>query len=55
MYHIILVLPIFALPLFWYLPWQEALIFYGGVCFLSTALYWLMWRTIRRLPTVSRE
>lgn len=48
MCHILLVLPVFALPLFWFLPWEEASIVYVGVCVFSAAFYWLIWQTMHR-------
>jgi len=48
MCHIFLVLPILGLPLFFILPWGEALPLYAGICLLSAAFYWLIWRTRRR-------
>jgi membrane protein implicated in regulation of membrane protease activity len=48
MCHILLLLPVFALPLFWVLPREEALIVYAVVCFFSAAFYWLVWQTMHR-------
>lgn len=48
MCHIILLLPIFALPLFLFLPWELALIAYIAVSAVSAALYWLIWRAMRQ-------
>ena len=55
MCHILLLLPIFALPLFLLFPWKEALLPYAAVCFLSAAFYWLIWRTMRRPATTGLE
>jgi inner membrane protein len=55
MCHILLLLPIFALPLFWVFPWEQALILYAAVCFLSASFYWLIWRTMRRPATTGIE
>lgn len=55
MCHIFLVLPILALPLFLILPWEEALALYAGICFLSAAFYWLIWRTMRRQAATGIE
>jgi membrane protein implicated in regulation of membrane protease activity len=44
MCHVLLLLPILGLPLFFFLPWQEAWILYSIICLLSAALYWLIWR-----------
>jgi inner membrane protein len=48
MCHVVLLLPIFALPLFLFLPWELALIAYVAVAVVSAALYWLLWRTMQR-------
>ena len=48
MCHILLLLPIFALPLFLFLPREVALAVYVAVSMISAALYWLVWRTMRR-------
>ena len=48
MCHILLLLPILALPLFLLLPWQEALVLYSIICLLSASFYWLIWRTMHR-------
>jgi inner membrane protein len=48
MCHIFLVLPIIALPVFWFLPWQQAVLLYAAVCLVSGGFYWLMWGTMSR-------
>lgn len=55
MCHIFLVLPILGLPLFFILPWGEALVLYAGICVLSAAFYWLIWRTMRRQAATGIE
>lgn len=55
MCHIFLLLPLFGLPLFLIFPWEEALPLYIGVCVLSVAFYWLLWRTMRRPPSTGIE
>ncbi len=55
MCHILLLLPIFALPLFLFFPWEAALILYAGVCLLSAAFYWLIWRTMHQPSTTGIE
>lgn len=55
MCHILLLLPIVALPVFVLLPWQEALLVYIGVTALSGVLYLLMWRDVRRPPSTGIE
>jgi len=41
-------LPVLALPLFWFLPWQEALTLYAAVCFVSGGFYWLVWSAMHK-------
>lgn len=55
MCHILLLLPILALPLFWLLPWGEASMLYAAVCVLSAAFYGLIWRTLHRPATTGIE
>jgi len=51
MCHVLFLLPILGLPLFFMFPWELALPLYAGVCFVSAAFYWLLWRTVRRPAT----
>lgn len=55
MCHIILLLPLLALPVFVLLPWQEALLVYLGVTVLAGVLYRLMWRDMHRAPRMGIE
>ena len=55
MCHIILLLPILALPVFFLLPIEEAAFVYAGICVLSATLYWLVWRAMRRPPRTGIE
>ena len=55
MCHVLLLLPLFALPLLWFLPCAEGLILYAGVCVLSAALYWLIFCTMHRRPMTGIE
>ena len=55
MCHILLLLPVLALPVFVLLPWQEALLVYLGVTVLAGVLYRLMWRDMRRAPSTGIE
>jgi len=55
MCHILLILPILAFPLFWLLPWAEALTLYASICFLSAAFYWLLWGTMRQPAAMDIE
>ncbi len=55
MCHIFLLLPLFGLPLFLILPWEEALPLYVGVGVLSAAFYSLLWRAMRRPASTGIE
>jgi membrane protein implicated in regulation of membrane protease activity len=48
-------LPVHALPLFWFLPWEEALVLYSIICLLSAGFYWLIWWTMNRPATTGIE
>lgn len=55
MCHILLVLPILALPLFWFFPWNEALLLYIAVCLVTAGFYSLLWRTMHRPASTGIE
>jgi len=55
MCHLLLFLPVFALPLFLFLPLEQASVLYAGIWLLSVAFYWLIWRTMRRPITTGIE
>jgi inner membrane protein len=52
MCHLILLMPLLALPVFWLLPLPAAVLTYAGVAALSGWLYWLAFRAMRR-PVVT--
>ena len=54
MCHLILLMPLLALPVFWLLPLPAALLAYAGVAALSGWLYWLAFRAMRR-PVVTES
>jgi len=47
MCHLILLLPIVALPVFWLLPAGEATVAYAAVLALSLGIYWLVLQAMR--------
>ena len=48
MCHLILLLPIAGLPLFWLLPLGYALPINGGILLTSVFLYWLMMKAMKK-------
>jgi inner membrane protein len=55
MCHLLLLMPVLALPVFWLLPWPLALSTYAVVTALSAWLYWLALRAMRRPVVTGRE
>ncbi len=51
MCHLVLFLPIFALPVFWFLPWPVATAIYVAVVALSAWLYYVVIKVMHR-PSV---
>jgi membrane protein implicated in regulation of membrane protease activity len=49
---LLMMLPIMAIPVFWFLPAAAAVPIYIFVVLLSGSMYWLMWRTMMQ-PAVS--
>jgi len=54
MCHLVLFLPVFALPVFWLLPWPEATGVYVAVLALSAWLYYVIIKLMHR-PSVIGE
>ena len=48
MCHLILLLPLIALPIFWMVPLTFALLIYGAVLALSVWVYWFVMQSMRR-------
>jgi len=46
--HLILFLPAFALPLFWVLPFEEALFYYLAILGISFCLYFKIFQAMRQ-------
>ncbi|MGA7801773.1 MAG: NfeD family protein [Gammaproteobacteria bacterium] len=55
MCHVILLMPLLALPLFWLLPLSVAAPTYGVVAGLSAWLYYYVLKAMRRPVTIGRE
>lgn len=55
MCHIVLVLPVLALPLFMFLPFGPALFSYSLILLVCAILYWLMIRDMRRPASTGVE
>jgi membrane protein implicated in regulation of membrane protease activity len=54
MHHLLLLLPLLALVLFWFLPWQLALLLYLPILVVSVIGFWKGLQALRR-PPVSGE
>jgi inner membrane protein len=55
MCHLILLLPLIALPIFWLLPLSSALLIYGAVLVLSLWTYWFVMQAMRRPIVAGKE
>jgi len=55
MCHIILFLPVLALPIFWLVPLEVAVPVYLLITLFAIALYWLVARSMGRRPGAGRE
>ncbi len=55
MCHVIFVLPLIGLVLFWLLPLEQALLYYSLILVVCAVLYWLMWKDMRRPATTGVE
>jgi membrane-bound ClpP family serine protease len=47
MCHLIFLLPIFGLPVFWFFPFKTALILYLAICAISLFLYFKIFQAMR--------
>jgi membrane protein implicated in regulation of membrane protease activity len=52
---IVMLLPLLAIPVFWFLPLGEAIRIYIVCCLLSGSMFWLMRRNRRRPVQVGSE
>jgi inner membrane protein len=55
MCHLILLLPLIALPIFWFLPLGPALLIYGAVLLISAWTYWYVMQSMRRPIVAGKE
>lgn len=55
MCHLILMLPVIALPVFWFLPMAIAGPVYGAASALAGVVYYFTWKTGRRPVAIGRE
>lgn len=55
MCHLILMLPVVALPVFWLLPMGIAAPVYGAASALAGVVYYFTWETGRRPVSIGRE
>jgi len=55
MCHLILLLPLIALPIFWLVPLTPALLIYGAVLLVSVWTYWYVMQSMRRPVVAGRE
>jgi membrane protein implicated in regulation of membrane protease activity len=55
MCHLVLFLPVFALPIFWLFPFETALPIYLVISAVSLVMYFLIFKALRMKPQVGRE
>ena len=55
MCHLILLLPIFALPIFWFFPFSTALPIYLIISGISAFLYFLIFKAMTMKPLIGKE
>lgn len=55
MCHLVLFMPVLALPLLWLLPLPLAIPIYALVVLLSAWLYYVVYRLMRRTPVIGPE
>ena len=55
MCHLILLLPLISLPIFWLVPITAALPIYGAVFLVSVWVYWYVVQAMRRPVVAGRE
>jgi len=55
MCHLILFLPVFALPVFWFFPFSTALPIYLIISAISVFLYFLVFKAMMLKPRVGKE
>ncbi len=55
MCHLILFMPVFALPVFWFFPFSTALAIYLIISGISAFLYFLIFKAMTMKPRVGKE
>ena len=55
MCHLILLMPVFALPVFWFFPFSTALAIYLVILGISAFLYFLIFKAMTMKPRVGKE
>ncbi|MCJ7772784.1 MAG: hypothetical protein MUP22_06575 [Desulfobacterales bacterium] len=55
MCHLVLFLPIIALPVFWFFPFSTAMTFYLIVSGISMLMYFLIFKAMMMKPRVGKE
>ena len=55
MCHLILFLPVFALPVFWFFPFSTALTIYLITAGISLFLYFLIFKAMMMKPRIGKE
>ncbi len=55
MCHLILLMPVLALPIFWLMPLSRAMPIYIVIAVVSGLLYWLIVRSMRKRPETGGE
>jgi len=55
MCHLILLMPVFALPIFWFFPFSTALPIYLIISGISAFLYFLIFKAMMMKPRVGKE
>lgn len=55
MCHLILILPLVGPVLFFFLPFERALIYYSLILLFSSLFYWLIWKDMHRPSTTGVE
>ena len=55
MCHLLLLMPVLALPIFWLMPLSRAMPIYIVIAVISGLLYWLIVRSMRKRPKTGGE
>lgn len=55
MCHLLLFMPVIALPIFWLAPLNVAIPIYAVIVLISGLLYWLIVKSMRKTPLVGAE